>query len=522
MPNSFTIARAFRDPRLFGAALEDLSSWQVWLTLLCAAFALPLTAEQLQTFAQISGGRLPPSKLVRELWCVCGRRSGKSRIAALIAVFIALFVKHRASPGERPMVLVIAGSVDQADTVFNYIRGFVECSAALSKEVASFKRREVVLRNGVVIAVHANSFRTVRGRTLVAAVFDEVSFWRDETTASPDTEVYRAVLPALARPNGINGMLIGISTPYRKMGLLHQKWRDHFAKDIADTLVVQGSSKTFNPSLSDATIAAQREADPQGAVAEWDAQFRDDLASFLDDASIDVAIDHGRSAELPPRENVVYFAFVDMAGGGADASTLCICHRDGERFVVDVIRGRRGDPHAATLEFAGLAKQYRCATVTGDNYAKEWVAGAYRAAGREYRRAPLVRSDLYLEGQVHFTRGLVSIPDHATLIREYRLLERRTARSGRDSVNHGVGGHDDHANALFGALYVAAKAAVADDTPIVQPFIATRPRYIPGSDYHRGDVTVSANSPHRPSFTEPWAPYVGLSGVRRDPWSADW
>ena len=146
-----------------------------------------------------------------------------------------------------------------------------------------------------------------------------------------------------------------------------------------------------------------------GHRSEWDAQFRDDIGAFLDDASIDAAVDHGRPAELPPRENVNYFAVTDMSGGGRDASTLCICHRDGERIIADAVRGRHGDPHAAVLEYTALVKQHRCATIWGDNYAKEWVAGAYRAAGLVYRQSPLVRSDLYLEGQVLFTRGLVSI-----------------------------------------------------------------------------------------------------------------
>ena len=129
-----------------------------------------------------------------------------------------------------------------------------------------------------------------------------------------------------------------------------------------------------------------------------------------------------------------------MSGGGRDASTIGIAHRDGDRFVADAIRGRHGDPNAAVTEFAVLAKQYGCRTVTGDNYAKEWVANAYRNVGLEYRRSRLVRSDLYLEGLPLFTRGLVSIPNNTTLLRELRLLERRTARSGKDSVDHGVGG----------------------------------------------------------------------------------
>jgi hypothetical protein len=512
-----TISQAFHDRRLFAATLGDLSTWQVWLTVLCAAFALPLTFEQQQLFAAIAGGRLPPLKTVRELWCIAGRRSGKSRVAALIAVFIALFVKHRVSPGERPMVLVIAGSVDQARTVFGYVKGFLEAAPALQREVAAVRRYEIELHNGLTISVHSNSFRTVRGRTLVACVLDEVAFWRDETTATPDVETYRAVLPSLATTNG---MLIGISTPYRKLGLLHQKHRDHYGQDGDDVLVVQGSSETFNAILSQMVIEAQRAADPQAALSEWDAQFRDDIGAFLDDASIDAVVDHGRPAELPPRENVNYFAFTDMSGGGRDASTLCICHRDGERIIADAVRGRHGDPHAAVLEYTALVKQHRCATIWGDNYAKEWVAGAYRAAGLVYRQSPLVRSDLYLEGQVLFTRGLVSIPPNTTLLRELRLLERRTARSGKDSVNHGVGGHDDYANALFGAMHVAVKAAAQKPLPIVEPFIASRPRNIPGSDY-RGASEGMANTPPPPGFrpsSGPWADYL----ARRDRWSPDW
>ena len=86
----------------------------------------------------------------------------------------------------------------------------------------------------------------------------------------------------------------------------------------------------------------------------------------------------------------------------------------------------------------------------------------------------MARSDLYLEGLPSFTRGLVSIPSHAVLVRELRQLERRTARSGRDSVSKGVGSFDDHANSLFGAMYVAAKAVAQAEPPIVSPFLITR------------------------------------------------
>jgi hypothetical protein len=91
------------------------------------------------------------------------------------------------------MALVLASSVEQARVVFSYVRGFLEASPVLAREVKALKRHEIELRNGVTIAVHSNSYRTVRGRTLVAAIFDETAFWRDESTATPDTEVYTAV-----------------------------------------------------------------------------------------------------------------------------------------------------------------------------------------------------------------------------------------------------------------------------------------------------------------------------------------
>ena len=85
------------------------------------------------------------------------------------------------------------------------------------------------------------------------------------------------MLPALLTTNG---MLIGISTPCRRMGLLHTKHRDHYGVSDDDVLVVQGSSKAFNPSLADAAIAAQRAANPTAALAEWDAEFRTDISTW--------------------------------------------------------------------------------------------------------------------------------------------------------------------------------------------------------------------------------------------------
>ena len=60
-----------------------------------AAFGLPLTDTELETFHTIAGSRTPPTQRVKHLFAIVGRRSGKSRMAALVAVYLATCVEHK-------------------------------------------------------------------------------------------------------------------------------------------------------------------------------------------------------------------------------------------------------------------------------------------------------------------------------------------------------------------------------------------------------------------------------------------
>jgi len=62
------------------------------------------------------------------------------------------------------------------------------------------------------------------------------------------------------------------------------------------------------------------------------------------------------------------------------------------------------------------------------------------------------------------TEIYVDIPK---LVRELRLLERRTSRTGKDCVDHGVGGSDDYANVLFGAMRMTTKRKPRDHRPVI-------------------------------------------------------
>jgi hypothetical protein len=447
-----SIDQALCDRNLLGAALGDPTSWARWVSILRAAFALPMSGKDRAAFREVAGDRAPPTRRVDELWCVVGRRSGKTRMAAAISVYIGAIERHRLAPGEVGYVLLLAASRDQARVAFDYVTGFLRTSPILRQQIVSVTANEVRLKGNIIIGVHAGSYRTIRGRTLLAVVGDETSFWRDETSAQPDVEIYRACVPALAASRG---MWIGISTGYRKLGLLYQKWRDHFSQPSDDVLVVQGASDQFNSTLDSNMIARAKDSDPEAAESEWGGGFRTDITAFLDDQTIEACIDPSSSLELPPLPRIRYKAFVDPSGGRHDHFVLCIGHKTNDNtFVADVIRGRAPpfDPDSVVSEFVDTLKAYKISSVTGDNYSAEWAVSAFKKKSIRYTRSELTKSQLYLESLPLFMRQAIAIPDHPRLIRELRLLERRTSRIGKDIVDHGRGGHDDYSNALVGML----------------------------------------------------------------------
>jgi hypothetical protein len=301
----------------------------------------------------------------------------------------------------------------------------------------------------------------LRGRTLLLAVLDEAAFLRGDAAGS-DIETARALLPGLATTGG---MLMVLSSPFARAGLVYERHREFFGKADDDVLVVAGPSMLFNPTLDAGMIEAARTADPEGAASEWFGAFRSDVGLLFDEAVLEAAVDRDRPLELPPRPGIDYVAFIDASGGAAagDAYTIAIAHRETDAVVVDVVRGMVGkfDPQRVTNDFAALAKAYGIGVARGDRYAAEWVAAAWAECGVAYERIELTKSAIYLETVAIFARGQARLPDHRLLLRELRLLQRRTGRSGRDVVDHVRGEHDDYAAAVTGALLQASTAQPA-------------------------------------------------------------
>jgi hypothetical protein len=165
--------------------------------------------------------------------------------------------------------------------------------------------------------------QSIRGPAVVCAIFDEVAFWRSDDSANPDKEVLRAVRPSMATVPG--AIVLGISSPYAKRGLLYEKHRDHFGQDGSKVLVWQADTRTMNPKVEQEIIDAAYADDPAAAAAEYGAQFRADIAAFLD-AELVESLARTSPLELPRVAGERYFAFCDPSGGSSDEMTMAIGH----------------------------------------------------------------------------------------------------------------------------------------------------------------------------------------------------
>ena len=335
----FTLLDAIDDPQLFAPWFKDRATWAAWFVFLRCLFGLPLTSSELALFRECTGRTEPPTAPASEGWLICGRRSGKSFMLALCAVFISAFHQYRQylAPGERGVVLVIASDRKQARVIFRYIRALLLGVPMLRKLVERETADAFDLNNSTSIEIMAASYRSLRGYTVIAALLDELAFWPTDDSANPDVEIIAAIRPAMSTIP--NAMLLCASSPYAQRGALFSAFKRHFGRDSTDVrdsradsariartgnvLVWRAPTRTMNPTVPQSVIDAAMEADPASAAAEYLAQFRTDVETYISRAVVEAAVIEGRH-ELPRVEGIRYHAFVDPSGGSSDSMTLAV------------------------------------------------------------------------------------------------------------------------------------------------------------------------------------------------------
>jgi hypothetical protein len=456
------IIQAIHSPKVFRPLFRDLGSWHAWEVYLRGLFGLGIESpDDLELFRSCTGLEAPASEGVRESFVIAGRRSGKSYMSAVIASFLAAFKDWRPflSPGERGWIFIIAVDKAQAGIIKSYISGIFNGNPTLKAMIAQESKESLELRNGVSIAVKTCSFRTIRGYTVLCAILEEMAFWRsEETGANPDKEVLAALRPALATV--ADSLLIGISTPYSRQGVLWDQFRQHYGKS-GGPLVWRAPTRLMNPTIEEKRIEDALSSDRAAAKAEWEAEWRDDVSAFMPADLVEAVVVPGRF-ELPKIEGARYLAWCDPSSGRQDSMTLAIAHLDetSRKVILDVVRERRPpfQPEAVIAEFALTLKDYGVSSVRADRYAIGYVKDAFGRQGITVENSDRSASEIYLDFLPQVANGTVELLDNKRLVAQLTGLERRARSGGKDSVDHYQGGHDDVAAAAAGACVSAVRA----------------------------------------------------------------
>jgi hypothetical protein len=451
------IIEAMEDDAVFGQHFVDEESWAQWRIFLKALFGLEMSDEEHAVYRECTGRDDHPDKLSTSATLIVGRRGGKSRILALVAVFLAAFKDWRPylAAGERGHIMIVAGDREQAQAIMNFVKGFLYATPMLKQLIESDREEKVQLSNGIDIAVFTCSFRRVRGRTVVAALLDEVAIWRtDEASASPDREVIVAIKPSMLTVPG--SIMLIASSPYARKGVLWQNYQDHWGK-VGEPLCWLAPTLKMFPKMPPEGLA-EMEAHLRRDKAEFEAEYlckwRTDVEQFISFEIVQACTDAG-IYERPCERGIPYRAFVDVAGGsGGDSFALAIAHRAGDTAVLDCLRvyDPPFSPDHVIDDVAKVMQRYKLVRCFGDDYGSDITKTLFRQAGLTYRSTDWRKSEIYLNTLPLLNSGRVRLLDHQKMLNQLLSLERRPQSGGHDSVDHPKKQHDDACNAACGAL----------------------------------------------------------------------
>ena len=506
MKQRVTMRKALRDKKLLGNVIAD-DSWATWRTLLIAAMGEKLTDDERVVFNKITCRTHEPLQRVHELEVIAGRRGGKTRAMSTLISYLAGLCDHRdvLIRGETGVMLCLAQTQPVATKILDFVQEDFESSPILQQLIFTRTADTLRLKDNINIEVRPASFRKLRGPTYIGIIADELGFWfTDDNYQNPDVEILAAAAPGLLITRG---PIIMASSPYARKGVLWENFRKHYGPEGSPRiLVAKGTTRDFNSTVPQEEIDLLLEKDPARNTAEYLAEFRTDIESFVRREIVDAAVVLGRS-ELPYVDGVRYVGFVGPSGGSVDSFTLAIGHMDGNRVIVDVIRERHSpfSPDEVTREFCDLLKSYGIRTVSGDRYAAVWPRERFEAYGVQYIQAIKPKNELFAGMLPLLNSGRVELPDHARCIAQICCLERQVSRGGRDNINHPPGMHDDVANAVAGAIVTALQAAM-QNVPLVMPVFISK----------SGEVTPAL----APSSTNGIPPHYLKQNQGAEPWRA--
>lgn len=445
--------------------------------------------EQRRILGLVDSGRY------REVILALGRRSGKSLMAALIAVHDAAFRDLTAylRQGEARNVVCVASSREQARLLLTYCRELVAGSPLLRDLVETDSGDSLTIRQphtGARVSIRALpcSARSGRGLAISSLVCDELSHWTSESEGFQcQDRVVGSLRPALAQFQSHSRLLV-LSTPWGRSDLFFRLFEQASSGEHSDMLAVTLPTRDVNVTLDQAFFDAERAKDPETFRGEYGAEFLASGASFLGHERITAAVDPDRF-ELPPDVVVSPVAALDVAFA-KDPFALAIVGRDPEdRGRLRLVLARSWRPDGEELGFTAvlgevseICKRHGVRRVVVDQHASVPVREFLQRQGllaEERTASQASKSQVFQTLKALLYSGRIELYPHAELIAELARLE----------VNYQAGGGSVRTPRLGGShcdLAVAVALACAELADSPRPFT---PHVRSGSFDDEGAVT---------------------------------
>ncbi|HYQ28762.1 MAG TPA: hypothetical protein VER04_16130, partial [Polyangiaceae bacterium] len=169
--------------------------------------------------------RVPPEAR-HVLALLKGARVGGTWLCSLCVLYLSLICDlNGLAPGEVGFGIICCPDMRLAGQAFRYVAGAIDTTPSIAALVVSKQSDSVTLRrpDGHLITIEclpaSRGGAATRGRTLFAALLDELSFFRDADSGQVnDTEVYRSVVVRVLP----GGKVLAVSTAWLESGLLFE------------------------------------------------------------------------------------------------------------------------------------------------------------------------------------------------------------------------------------------------------------------------------------------------------------
>lgn len=421
---------------------------------------------------------------INKINLICGRRSGKTLLSAIIAIYCSISNNWKPYLKKTPFatVLIMSHSREFSDEVLELIRTLIQGSDVLRKLINVEKKNTASTMNlkvpwitdgtitysRVQIKVSAASSKTTRGVAACAVLCDEIAFWNlDENMKETDTKIMKAIRPAM-KQFGALAMLIKLSSPGIKQGILHGEYKMSQDGVLPESYAIfKAPSWVMTPKdvLPENELVEEWKLDPDGFDTEYRSNFADSLSNFILPEYIDMGILKGIAFLPPEPTDTKYKAAIDAAYKG-DTFTFSVTGFVNGRlkqFHSKGWKGTKSNPVSAfeVAEYIRIVcKEFKLDEVSADQFSFQPLKEIFEKFGItlvECVFTPQFKKKIYFNLKKLCHSQQIDLLDIEIQTRELKELVVEQAATGNIRIGHPNGGSDDYADSLAISAFQATE-----------------------------------------------------------------